>query len=283
MIYAHEIPGGSRLYFGESAALKRRIEAQAAQMLSEAGFVEIVTPFFSYHQHASFEDKTPLVRLGDGENHEVSLRADSTADVVRIVTKRLGRSSENKKWFYIQPVLTFPTKEQYQIGAEIIGGRFAEVVEKAHTVLEKIEIDAVLQIANIRIPQLLHTRYGIAIETLRASNIESLLQSDYPWIQKLVAINTAEDLESLDFYPEDIRAELMRMKEAVAHLSAKENIVVSPLYYANLRYYDALIFRIFKENVVLATGGEYRIEEVEAAGFAVYTDACIEYILKKER
>ncbi len=283
MIYAHEIPGGSRLYFGESATLKRHIESQAATLLSEAGFTEIVTPFFSYHQHASFEDKTPLVRLGDGDNHEVSLRADSTADVVRIVTKRLGRSSENKRWFYIQPVLTFPTKEQYQIGAEIIGGTFAESVETAHALLEKIGIDALLQIANIRIPHLLHTRYGIAIETLRASDIESLLQSDYPWMQALVSINTVADLASLEAFPEDIAAELTKMKEAIVRLPDKEYIVVSPLYYANLRYYDALIFRIFEENAVLATGGEYRIEEVEAAGFAVYTDACIEQILKKER
>ncbi|MCF6206764.1 MAG: ATP phosphoribosyltransferase regulatory subunit, partial [Sulfurovum sp.] len=102
MIFEHEIPSGSKLYFGESARIKREIEFVSAEMLENFGFEEIVTPLFSYHQHESFDDQKPLVRLNDEQNHEVTLRADSTADVVRIVTKRLGRSTASKKWFYIQ-------------------------------------------------------------------------------------------------------------------------------------------------------------------------------------
>ena len=117
MIFEHEIPSGSRLYFAKTAKIKREIENIASETLYGLGFEEIVTPLFSYHQHESFDEQKPLVRLNDEENHEVTLRADSTADVVRIVTKRLGRSTESKKWFYIQPTVTFPTKEQYQIGA----------------------------------------------------------------------------------------------------------------------------------------------------------------------
>ena len=94
MIFEHEIPSGSRLYFGKSAKLKREIENSASGVLAALGFEEIVTPIFSYHQHESFEKSNTLVRLNDESNHEVTLRADSTADVVRIVTKRLGRSKE---------------------------------------------------------------------------------------------------------------------------------------------------------------------------------------------
>ena len=101
MIYQHEIPSKSKLYFGQSAKIKREIESNAATTLEQLGFTEIVTPFFSYHQHESFSDKKGLVRVADEQNHEVTLRADSTVDVVRIVTKRLGRSMESKKWFFV--------------------------------------------------------------------------------------------------------------------------------------------------------------------------------------
>ncbi len=142
MIFEHEIPSGSKLYFGESAKVKRDIEYVASETLDNLGFEEIVTPLFSYHQHESFDDKKPLVRLNDEENHEVTLRADSTADVVRIVTKRLGRSTESKKWFYIQPTVSFPTKEQYQIGAEMIDGSFKEIVKTTTTLLSQIGAQA---------------------------------------------------------------------------------------------------------------------------------------------
>jgi len=108
MIFEHEIPSGSKLYFGESAKVKREIEFVSAELLENLGFDEIVTPLFSYHQRECFDSSKSLVRLNDEENNEVTLRADSTVDVVRIVTKRLGRSTESKKWFYIQPTVTFP-------------------------------------------------------------------------------------------------------------------------------------------------------------------------------
>jgi len=46
MIFEHEIPTGSKLYFGESAKIKRNIESIASEMLSQRGFEEIVTPLF---------------------------------------------------------------------------------------------------------------------------------------------------------------------------------------------------------------------------------------------
>ncbi len=91
-------------------AIKRKIENICATTLHNIGFEEIVTPIFSYHQHLSFEDERYLLHLHDADNETITLRADSTADVVRIVTKRLGRTTGYKKWFYIQPSLIYPHK-----------------------------------------------------------------------------------------------------------------------------------------------------------------------------
>jgi len=274
MIFEHEIPSGSRLYFGDSAKLKREIEFVSAEMLDNLGFEEIVTPLFSYHQHECFNNKKPLVRLNDEYNHEVTLRADSTADVVRIVTKRLGRSTESKKWFYIQPTVTFPTREQYQIGAEIIDGSFEEVARSAMMLLKEIDIEPVMQIANIRIPHLLNEKYGISLEVLKSMHVEQIMKAELPWIEHLVRINTVSDLDDLEMFPADIRAELEKIKKITQQV-VYAKMVISPLFYAKMRYYDSLTFRMFEDNSLLAMGGIYTIDGVEAAGFALYTDECI--------
>jgi len=280
MIFEHEIPTGSRLYFAKTAKIKREIENIASETLYGLGFEEIVTPLFSYHQHESFDELKPLVRLNDEENHEVTLRADSTADVVRIVTKRLGRSTESKKWFYIQPTVTFPTKEQYQIGAEVIDGSFENIAETTTTLLAQIGAEPVMQIANIRIPHLLNEKYGISLEVLKSMNIEKIMEADLPWIEQLVRINSVNDLNELSVFPEDIKAELEKIKEATNQV-AYSNMVISPLFYAKMRYYDSLTFRMFEGNSLLAMGGIYTVDGVEAAGFALYTDECIGSIMDR--
>jgi len=274
MVYEHEIPSGSKLYFGESAKIKREIEFVSAELLDNLGFEEIVTPLFSYHQHESFDDKKPLLKLNDEENHEVTLRADSTADVVRIVTKRLGRSTESKKWFYVQPTVTFPTKEQYQIGAEVIDGSFEEIARTSIMLLKEMEATPVMQIANIRIPHLLNEKYGVSLDVLKSMHVEQIMEIDFPWIEQLVRINAVPDLDDLSAFPADIKEELEKIKAATETVKY-DNIVISPLFYAKMRYYDSLTFRMFEDNALLAMGGIYTIDGVEAAGFALYTDECI--------
>jgi histidyl-tRNA synthetase len=280
MIFEHEIPRDSKLYFGECAKIKRQIEAICANILNSDGYEEIVTPLFSYHQHISFDDEKHLLHLHDERNHTITLRADSTADVVRIVTNRIGRTTESKKWFYIQPALSFPTKEQYQIGAEIIDGSFNEVVNTATALVEKLELDAILQISNMRIPLLLSQKYGVDLTLLHDTNIEQILKLNNPWINKLVRVHSIADLDDLDGIPEDIKDELMVIKDTVANINYK-SIVIAPLYYAKLRYYGSLIFKMFNNNELLARGGVYDIGNVKASGFALYTDECINQKMKK--
>jgi hypothetical protein len=201
--------------------------------------------------------------------------------VVRIVTKRLGRSTASKKWFYIQPTVSLPTKEQYQIGAEVIDGTFEEIVRTGTMLLKEIGAQPVMQVANIRIPHLLNEKYGVSLEVLKAMHVEEILKSDLPWIDALVRLNSVEDLEDLSMFPDDIGAELEKIRAATQKVTYA-NMVISPLFYAKMRYYDSLTFRMFEGNSLLAMGGTYTIEGVEAAGFALYTDACIANKMKNK-
>lgn len=72
MILEHEIPNGSKLYFGNSAKIKRDIENIASDILYSNGFEEIVTPVFSYHQHLSIANEKELIRVNDTKNNPLS-------------------------------------------------------------------------------------------------------------------------------------------------------------------------------------------------------------------
>jgi ATP phosphoribosyltransferase regulatory subunit HisZ len=272
MVYEHEIPSKSKLYFGSSAKKKRELESIGSEFLYQNGFEEIVTPLLSYHQHQGFADSKQLIKLKDENNFELTLRADSTIDVVRIITKRLGRTTNHKKWFYIQPVVTYPTVEHHQLGAEVIDGKFEDLLCLSMDLMQKLGKKPLLQVSNIVIPNLLNAKYGISLELLKLMEIESLQAINYPWLKGLIRLQRVEEVDALlAQLPDDIAQELLKLKQSVSKC-AYENIVLSPLYYAKMQYYEGLTFRAFEQNSVLIRGGEYIDENIKAAGFTIYLD-----------
>lgn len=282
MILEHEIPNGSKLYFGKSAKVKRHIENVASDILDANGFEEIVTPIFSYHQHQSIADEKELIKVNDEKNNSLSLRADSTIDVVRIIEKRLGANTKQKKWFYIQPVLRYPTEEQYQVGVEFMGEKkLSSVLSLAAQIFDKLEVKPLVQISNIKIPEILVDMFDeLSIDDFRHINIEKFLNLKVEWVEKLVYLQYVEQIdEIIAIAPEAIKVELNKMKELCSESSCK-NSVLAPMYYAKMLYYDELFFRIIDKNEVYARGGRYKNADLTSVGFAIYTDALCETLTK---
>ena len=280
MIFEHEIPARSRLYFGESAKAKRKLEQRASEILENRGFEEIATPLFSYHQHLGLRDTKALIRLSDPQNRELTLRADSTIDVVRLVTKRLGRSTSQTRWYYIQPVYRYPTEEINQIGAEWLGGSLADVLAITTELFDAFGIEPVLQISNIQIPVLISMEFGVPLEWFATMQVEKLLGTEHAWLGELARLHTMAQLdEAIKKVPQILRPELEKMGELMGRCQG-DKCLLAPLYYAKMRYYDGLFFRCFLDNTPLASGGHFVNDEITAAGFALYTDALIEAQLK---
>ncbi|WP_373035548.1 ATP phosphoribosyltransferase regulatory subunit [Sulfurimonas sp.] len=282
MILEHEIPNGSKLYFGKSAKAKREIENIASNILDANGFEEIVTPVFSYHQHLSIADEKELIKVNDAKNNSISLRADSTIDVVRIIEKRLGRNTKQRKWFYIQPVFTYPTTEQNQIGVELMDEKkLSSVMSIAIDIFNKLEVKPLVQISNIRIPKLLVEMFDeLTLNDFRHINIDKFLNLKVEWFEKLVYLQHVEQIdELLEIVPESIKDELLKMKELCLE-AEYNNTVLAPMYYAKMLYYDELFFRVIEKNEVYARGGRYKNEDLTSVGFAIYTDALCEKLTK---
>ncbi len=273
MIFEHEIPNGSRLYFGNSAKAKRDLEYKASNYLQNNGFEEIVTPNFSYSQHQSIDDRKELITLSDESNNILALRADSTLDVVRIITKRLGRSTMHKKWFYIQPVFTYPANETYQIGAEWIGyDNVSDMINLNCNLLSEVNVDAFVQIANINIPSIISKEYDIDINLFKNGEIGSLFDLNIDWLTALIKVTNTKELEDIiDLIPESLKGECKKLITIGNGVSYK-NVTISPIYYSAMKYYDNIFYRVLNEKTTIAKGGGYKSNGVDSLGFALYTD-----------
>jgi len=279
MVFEHEIPKGSRLYFGKSAKAKRRLENRVCEILDSKGFEEIITPNFSYSQHQAIENDKKLIKFSDEANEQVSLRADSTLDVVRIITKRLGRTTSHKKWFYVQPVFSYPSSEDYQIGCEWIDhDNIVDLVNITGNILDELNINPVLQLSNINIPKLISKEFDIDIDYFKNSEIAKLFEIDYAWLNQLIKVKDIEDLESaIKISPEVIKAELEKLLETASNVEYK-NLVIAPLYHGSLKYYDDVYFRVIQDNFVISKGGKYSSDGISSLGFALYTDSLLKIL-----
>ena len=273
MIFEHELPTGSRLYFGKIAKAKRDIENKASLFLQNNGFEEIITPNFSYSQHQSIDDDKQLIKISDKSNNQVALRADSTLDVVRIITKRLGRTTNHKKWFYIQPTFSYPSTETYQIGCEWIEhNNIVDIINLNVEILNILKIKPIIQVANINIPKLVSNELNIDVNLFQDGEIGALFELNIKWLTKLVHVKTIQSLKDvIDDVPSTIKIELTKLLDIALNIEY-ENITVSPLYYGAWKYYDDVYYRVIKDNLTIAKGGGYESEGIGSLGFALYTD-----------
>ncbi|WP_044418937.1 ATP phosphoribosyltransferase regulatory subunit [Halarcobacter anaerophilus] len=279
MIFEHEIPKGSRLYFGKAAKAKRELEYKISTLLDSRGFEEIVTPNFSYSQHQAIANERKLIKFSDEKNEQVSLRADSTLDVVRIITKRLGRATDHKKWFYIQPIFSYPSTEDYQIGCEwICHDNIVDILNLTGDVLVSLNINPILQLSNINIPKLVSKELDIDIQLFKNGEIAKLLSLNIQWLNELVKVKNIEDLEnSIKLVPQSIKVELEKLLKTAKEVSYK-NLVIAPLYHGSLKYYDDVYYRVIQDNYVLCKGGKYSSEGISSLGFALYTDSLLKIL-----
>ncbi len=278
MLMEHEIPEGSKLYFGEIAKTKRKIENLASEIFEKNQFQEIILPTFSYHQLKSIASEQ-LIHLTDRNNYPMNLRADSTIDLSKILLKRIGKSNKNSRWFYIQPIYRYPSSEQYQIGAEKIGNTdLNEILKINIDIFSTLNFFPLLQLSNIAIPKLISEKLNISIQLFQNIEIKKLLELKIDWLTKLIYLEKVEEIQDiLKDLPDFLKDEVLAIQELAQNIKYKD-VRVAPLYYTKMDYYDNLIFKFIGNNRVFARGGRYSIDEISSVGFSIYTDEVLSFI-----
>ena len=278
MLMEHEIPEGSKLYFGEIAKTKRKIENLASEIFEKNQFQEIILPTFSYHQLKSIASEQ-LIHLTDRNNYPMNLRADSTIDLSKILLKRIGKNNKNSRWFYIQPIYRYPSSEQYQIGAEKIGNTdLNEILKINIDIFSALNFFPLLQLSNIAIPKLISEKLNISIKLFQNIEIKKLLELKIDWLTKLIYLEKVEEIQDiLKDLPDFLKYEVLAIQELAQNIKYKD-VRVAPLYYTKMDYYDNLIFKFIGNNRVFARGGRYSIDEISSVGFSIYTDEVLSFI-----
>jgi len=278
MIYEHEIPKGSRLYFSSDARLKRDIENKIVALLEKRNFEEIVIPNFSYYEHQKNINFNELIKIHDKENRSINLRADSTIDVTRLITKRLQSSTSNKKWFYVQPIFKFPTIEHHQIGVEdISNGDISSTIDLLMSILTIFNISPTFQLSSTKLPKLISKEIDISVNKLCSLSIDDILCIGKKWLSDIVYLNNIDDINNLDDIPTDIAEELKTILDIAKKFNLK-NCSISPLYVSKIKYYDGVHFKLFIDNLVVAKGGTYKDNEITSSGFCIFIDNLIEIL-----
>lgn len=276
MSLVYEIPQGSKIHFGNSARLKRKIEALAVRIFYENGFEEIQTPMFSFENSGSRE----TIKISTNNNKQLFLRNDNTNDVIKIIHRHLGGRISNKKWFYIQSAFSYPSTQINQIGAECMDNEcFANIMCLVVSVFLELKISPILQISNTNIPRICASESGLSLEVFSKMHLDTILKSSY--LAELLKIERMDDLKSyIAKAPSFLKDELEQLLQSASYCHY-ENTIFSPLYYPPFGYYDGLFFRMFNGNKNFVIGGKYEIDDVKSCGFAIYTDEVVEFILNE--
>ncbi len=283
MILSHEIPQDSKLYFGRSARVKRDFESLVSEILYQNNYEEILTPTFSYLQYQRNMQSREFVRISNPFNHQITLRSDSTIDTIRLLAPHLKENNTKKKWFYIQPIFTYPTKEIHQIGVENLEEcDILPFIQMSLKILEKIKIKPFLQLSNVKIPEICAREFGLSLEVFEKIDVGAI-QNANSFLAELLEVQDKTFLKALlTKAPKALQEELERLLELAQNIEY-ENMILAPLFYSPMSYYKGMFFRFFLENQTMILGGDYELLEQRACGFGIYTDCMILHLMKEEK
>lgn len=126
-----EIPYGTRDFLPNETAGKRTVETKLANMFTEWGYDEVVTPTIEYLDNltlgSSHSLEPHLFKLFDKDNRTLALRHEMTTPIARVVSSRLQNSPLPIKLAYISTVFRYEQTqagrqcEFNQAGAELMG------------------------------------------------------------------------------------------------------------------------------------------------------------------
>jgi histidyl-tRNA synthetase len=268
-IAKHEIPQGARLYFGKTAQQKISFDYETSKILSSYGFEPIITPNFIYR----YDDNKKAIKISNKANENMSLRDDSTMETTRIITKRLGRATKHKKWFYNQPVFSYPTTENYQIGAEAIDNeQIEDMIKICLETLKPIGQSMNLQLFDMNIVKKISTNENIDIDIFIHNNIDKIVNRAIPWLTQMLFATTKNDIKLLiDIVPLYIQKDIVNIL-ALGDTINHNLLTISPLYCSDVVYYDGVAFEVVCGKQTLAKGGKYMVDDMPSCGFSLYTD-----------
>lgn len=128
--FVPQLPYGTRDFLPKEAKNKRMVEEALAELFSQWGYDEVVTPTFEYLETLNISGSADLAesfKFFDKNNSILALRADMTTPIARVAATRLKDNGPLQRLFYLTNVFRHEEAqagrqcEFYQAGVELLG------------------------------------------------------------------------------------------------------------------------------------------------------------------
>ena len=302
------LPAGLRDVLPPEAELEARSIAAIMECFAAHGYQRVNPPLIEFEDSlfagsgAATAEQT--FRLMDPESQRMmGLRADTTPQIGRLASTRLGAAPRPLRLAYAGPCLKVrgthlaPERQVAQAGIELIGddtaAADAEIILTAAAALAAIGLTRIS--FDLTVPRLaLHLledfpvadrpALAAALERKDAAAVAHLAGARTPLLALLEACGAAARaipaLLDIDL-PAPAKAQATRLAEAAAAIAARQPdlpLTVDPVEFRGYRYHTGLCFTLFApgHNAELGRGGRYLCGDTEpATGITLYPDTIV--------
>jgi ATP phosphoribosyltransferase regulatory subunit len=300
-------PVGVRSLLLSEARRRRALEAEAAALLIDSGYDEIILPMVDfvepYREVVSERTLRRSYRFTDREGELLTVRSDFTPMVARVVAPLVAQMELPLRLFYRGDVIRYEpsrlglNREFFQIGGELVGTSDVEadleIIALAHNLVAAAGRTPIITITDASLPALL--LQDARLDRAEESEVLSAIRSKRAEVLKFLAPrlrrSTLELLELLvdgslrisDLLADEATTQSGIRLSTIADAAAARGIALRPALDEiddGGSYYTGIRFAVFSElgRTPLGSGGRYDSlygrfgSDVPAVGFTINLD-----------
>lgn len=307
------LPNGLKDLLPPEAEQEASIINQLLENFSKFGYRQVKPPLVEFEESLMAGTGKALARntfrlMDPVSQRMMGLRADTTAQIVRIAQSRLKDEKRPLRLSYASDVLRVngsqlrPERQFCQVGCELIGaGDAKDDVEIALAALEALDAAGIEDMSiDLTIPTLIDTLFeAFKVESVERGQIEGLIHKrDRDGLRGMkskmaeclvdlldssgVAENAITGLKKIKM-PKEAQEHIKTLTafydglvEALAAFGQTANITIDLIEWRGFQYLNGVSFTIFAPQVrgELGRGGRYHISDTEdVTGFTLYMDS----------
>ena len=287
--YSLITPEGTRDLLFEECTARREIESKLMELFKAHGFSEVITPFVEFYD--TFKDcfsQEEMYKSADSKGRIIVNRPDSTLPIIRLAQTRLKSEPRPLKLCYNQSIYRANPKESgrddeiAQCGVEIIGGdneneALALAIKTLELIAERAGAEFRFEIGDCSVFDKLIEEHSIDSEQaekirrfVETKNIPALIESKCPEV-----FTRLPKLFGGDEVFDELGNDALVAKLRSVYGSLDKNATVDLGLTNRHGYYTGLLFNGYIDGYgkPIISGGKYRVNDIDAIGFAVNVSA----------
>jgi len=275
---------GMQDYTGEEARKRQKIKGIIALTFQDYGFELAETPLIEFEEfvrgeNVSDEAVSDIFKLQDRGKRNLALRYEFTFQLKRIAqNKKLPyRRYQIGEVFRDEPTTSNRFRQFTQCDADIVGSTIkeeAEILAILSKILEKLNIDAIININNRKLLNEILEKEGVKQKTEVIREIDKMDKLPESEIKNNLKKYKAEKVVDIFKKPEsffkkyEAYKEIQELEEYCKDYKIKVNFL--PSLARGLSYYNGSVFEVKTKEMkeTIAAGGSFLVNNVQSTGIS---------------